>query len=144
MDHAAIRRMICEHFEADVVSAHGVHDALERLARQPFDLVLVNRLIPGEAMDGVGFIRAIKADGRFRGLPVMLLSNYAEYQRRAVAAGAEAGFGKAELDHPSLADRLAPFLRGDDLPASPGVDEHNGRSACAVQAALPGGSLPQR
>ncbi len=40
----------------------------------------------------------------------MLLSNFPQYQEAAVAAGAEPGFGKAELDRPETLERLRRFL----------------------------------
>ena len=44
------------------------------------------------------------------GVPVMLVSNYPQYQQQAVDAGAVPGFGKAELRSPTTLARLAEFL----------------------------------
>ena len=43
-------------------------------------------------------------------VPVMLVTNYAEHQKLALAAGAEAGFGKQELRDPKTIEKLAQFL----------------------------------
>ena len=40
----------------------------------------------------------------------MLITNFAEYQDLAVQAGAEAGFGKAELHRPETLENCGPFL----------------------------------
>jgi two-component system, chemotaxis family, chemotaxis protein CheY len=60
-------------------------------------LVLLNRVLSyGFASDsGVDVIRGLKPD--FPGLRMILVSNYAEAQADAVAAGALPGFGKREL-----------------------------------------------
>ena len=45
-----------------------------------------------------------------RSIPVMLVTNYPEHQQQAIAAGAEPGFGKAELASPATLAKLAKFL----------------------------------
>jgi hypothetical protein len=40
----------------------------------------------------------------------MLVTNYPEHQQEAVAAGAEPGFGKAELGQLATRDKLSRFL----------------------------------
>ena len=95
-DHAAIRYVVEKTFDATVSRAHGAQDALAALRAEPFDLVLVNRLLD-RGGEGLQVISAIKGDPALAGLPVMLITNYAEHQRAAVEAGAEYGFGKSEL-----------------------------------------------
>ncbi|HYW80014.1 MAG TPA: response regulator, partial [Thermoguttaceae bacterium] len=75
-----------------------------------FDLVLVNRRIEDDNSDGLAVIEQIKADPHLAETPVMMLSNYAEAQAAALAAGAEPGFGKAELGHPATVEKLGRFL----------------------------------
>ena len=43
----------------------------------------------------------------------MLVTDYPEYQRAAVKAGAEAGFGKSELQTPQTREKLKRFLETD-------------------------------
>lgn len=109
-DHAAICRLVEGGFGAEVVQAHGLDDALVALRGGPFDLVLVNRKLDRDDSDGIEIIKAVKADPALAATPMMLVTNYAEHQDAAVAAGAERGFGKREFDAPQTRDRLGSFL----------------------------------
>jgi CheY-like chemotaxis protein len=109
-DHAAIRRLIESQFGAEVVRAHRSQDALEALRSGPFDLVLINRVFDRDGGDGVELIRRIKGTPECSAVPAMLISNYAEYQEQAVAAGAERGFGKNDLAETGTRAKLARFL----------------------------------
>jgi CheY-like chemotaxis protein len=109
-DHGAIRRLVESQFAAEVVQAHRLVDAVERLKNEPFDLVLVNRQLDADYSDGLEVVRAIKADGALARTPVMLVSNYPDAQEAAIAAGAEPGFGKSELTEPGTREKLRPFL----------------------------------
>ncbi len=80
------------------------------LREDHFGLVLVNRKLAVDSSEGVALIERMKADPQLANMPVMLLSNYPEAQRAAVAAGAEPGFGKAELAGPQTFEKLARFL----------------------------------
>jgi CheY-like chemotaxis protein len=109
-DHGAISHLIRRQFEADVAGADDPDDALGQLRAGSFDLVLVNRKLDADASDGLELIRQIKSDPELASIPVMLVSNYAEYQEQAVAVGAEMGFGKAQLTAESTRKRLEKFL----------------------------------
>lgn len=109
-DHYSLRRLIEVSFGAEVVAAHDADTALDALREGSFDLVLVNRLLDADGSDGLEIVRAIQADAALRATPVMLVTNYAEYQEQAVAAGAEPGFGKSSLQKPETRERLAKFL----------------------------------
>ena len=60
----------------------------------PADLLLVNRVLDGWYKDGSG-LRLI-AEAVARGVPAMIISNYADAQAAAVEVGAVQGFGKSE------------------------------------------------
>jgi two-component system, chemotaxis family, chemotaxis protein CheY len=109
-DHWAIRRLIASHFEADVTGADDLEEALAQLRAGRFDLVLVNRKLDTDGSDGLEAIRRIKAEEAFAPIPVMLVTNYREYQEQAVAAGAEMGFGKAHLGARQTRALLEKFL----------------------------------
>ena len=97
-DHANLRAFLARHFDVELTQAHSVDDAKRLLNEKAFDLVLVNRKFDCDGGDGIELIREIKSDPNLATTPVLLLSNYPKYQELAIAAGAEPGFGKAELD----------------------------------------------
>ena len=109
-DHGRIEALISAHFDARLVAASLQEEALEMLREDHFGLVLVNRKLAVDSSEGVALIERMKADPQLANMPVMLLSNYPEAQRAAVAAGAEPGFGKAELAGPQTFEKLARFL----------------------------------
>ena len=109
-DHATIRAYLARHFDCDVVQSHGPADTLELLSSGKFDLVLVNRKLDQDYSDGIDLIRAIKAEPRAAGVPVMLVTNFPEHQDAAQAAGAIRGFGKLEFDAPETREKLAAVL----------------------------------
>ena len=100
-DHTAIRSLVTKQFGATVVQTHGLEDTLEALRGGQFDLVTINRKLDNDYSDGIEILRAIKADPSLQATPVMLVTNYAEHQQLAVAAGGELGFGKNELASPA-------------------------------------------
>lgn len=110
MDHGSIRRMLVEKFGVEVEQAHGPDDSLALLRQGTYDLVLVNRKLDQDYSDGIDIIHALKADEKLAALPVMLITNHAEYQQQAVAAGALPGFGKKELYNDSTQENLGKIL----------------------------------
>jgi len=109
-DHMAIEAMIQQHFNAEVVPAADADTALEALRNQAYDLVLVNRKLDRDYSDGLEVIRRIKADSAMHAPPVMLITNFTDYQQKAIQAGAEPGFGKQALGSEEVLDKLRPFL----------------------------------
>lgn len=109
-DHAILSQFLRSHFAAQVEPACRLDDALEKLRTDSYDLVLVNRKLDADYSDGMKVLESIKSDPSLRDVPVMLITNYPEYQQRAVAAGAALGFGKLELKNPETIDKLRPFL----------------------------------
>ncbi len=109
-DNAGVAHAFRQAFGAEVTAAATGARALELLAAEAFALVLVNRVFDADGESGVELIRRIKADDKLRTTPVMLVSNYADAQAEATAAGAEPGFGKAELGRPGMLERVRPLL----------------------------------
>jgi response regulator RpfG family c-di-GMP phosphodiesterase len=109
-DHAAIRRLIEGNFDAQVAAADDLKSALTVLDKSPADLVLVNRKLDLDYSDGMAIIRHLKSDARWSSIPVMLITNYPEYQAEAIAAGALSGFGKQELRASETLEKLRKIL----------------------------------
>jgi two-component system chemotaxis response regulator CheY len=110
-DHGSISRTFAQHFQAQVVPADSVDEALERLRTEKFDLVLVNRILDADHSSGLEIIRQIKADPKLAEAPTMLVSNYDDAQQEAVGLGALPGFGKAALGQPRMLDRVRSALK---------------------------------
>jgi CheY-like chemotaxis protein len=109
-DHGAIRSLIEDAFDAVVVQTHTATETLAALRERKFDLVLVNRRLERDGSSGLDLIRALKSLPESSLIPLMMITNYAEHQQRAVEAGAELGFGKSELDAPETLEKLRRFL----------------------------------
>lgn len=113
-DNSAITSLFAKEFQAQTVAVDDWNDAERSLREGEFDLVLVNRKLDLDHSDGMAIIESIKRSQEFGKTPVMLLSNYPEYQEQAVAIGAEAGFGKAELRSAETKAKLARVLGAND------------------------------
>lgn len=112
-DHAAITRMMKTSFGAEVVQTDHIEDTLSALRTKSFDLVLINRKLDCDYSDGIEVLKRIKSDPSLAAVPVMLVTNYAEYQAEAIAHGALMGFGKLELQTQATRDKLAAVLSPD-------------------------------
>ncbi|MCE9597839.1 MAG: response regulator [Spirochaetia bacterium] len=108
-DHSSIRYLF-ESLGVQVEQSHLAPEALERVAKEKFDLVLVNRKLDYDYSDGTDFIRQLKADPATRNTPVMLISNYEDAQEEAIGLGAEPGFGKLQMSDPTVKNRLKQFF----------------------------------
>jgi CheY-like chemotaxis protein len=109
-DHAAINGMIEQHFQAELVPAEVAKEAIAQLQAGRFDLVLVNRIVDADGASGLEIIKQLKQDSKLGQIPVMLVTNYQQYQQEAMAAGAVPGFGKAQLAQPETIERLRKYL----------------------------------
>src|SRR5262245_56696473 len=94
-DHGRLTSYLEQQFGAQTGWAHAEKEALEQLRAERFDLVIVNRKLDHDGSDGLEIIERMKGDARLKDVPVMLLTNYPEYQDKAVALGAARGFGKS-------------------------------------------------
>lgn len=109
-DHAAIRSLIENNYDATVVQAHDLEETLAVLRAGGIDLVLVNRKLDQDYSDGLNVIKQIKADDTLAETPCMLITNFPEHQELAVQAGAIKGFGKLEFDKPETRERLSSLI----------------------------------
>ncbi|MFM8287223.1 MAG: response regulator [Planctomycetaceae bacterium] len=109
-DHSAISRLLAQRFQATVQPAHTASEALQLVAGQRFDLVLINRLLDWDGSEGLEVLRQIRARDGVAAPPVMLVSNLAEAQAASIAAGGVPGFGKNALHAPQTLELLQPYL----------------------------------
>jgi class 3 adenylate cyclase len=74
---------------ADPATAGDGAEALARLAAEPFDLVLLDVMMP--VLDGIETLARLKADERLRHLPVVMISAVGDIDRvaRCIELGAE-------------------------------------------------------
>jgi len=107
LDHSNLVRLI-HSLGGEVQRVDTAEETLKQVAQKPYALVLVNRVFDRDGGDGQALIRTLKQ--QYPDLPVMLVSNYADAQANALAAGAEPGFGKAALQAPETAERLKKYL----------------------------------
>ncbi len=116
-DNWSIARLLSDSLGSAVTEADSFEEALELLRRENFALVLVNRILDANGDSGLDFITRLKSDEALRSVPVMLVSNYADAQRQAVAKGALPGFGKSALRQTSTLERLRSVLEATAEPS---------------------------
>ncbi len=97
----SLERTILEQKGFDVTTAGGGEHALELLRQEPFDLVLLDVMMPGK--DGFEVCRQIKQDARTRALPVVFLT--AKGGGDALAEGFESG-AVMYINKPFTANKL--------------------------------------
>lgn len=109
-DTARIQRVV-NALGAEFEGAFNKQGGLDKLKDGDFALVLPNRVFGYDEEGGIDFIKAMKADEELKNIPVMLVSGFEDYQERAIAAGAERGFGKNELESGGAMAAMERFLR---------------------------------
>ena len=93
-------------------------DELNQHLEQGVDLLLLNRELGWgfEQTEGVEIIRQLLS--RHPNVKMMLISNYADAQAQALAAGAVPGFGKREIGSPRVAQVIRRALALDAVEAT--------------------------
>ncbi len=86
-------------------------DALLKASQAPFDLILLDVMMP--KLQGFEVLVRLKAGASTRQVPVIMLSSLGQESdvKEALAAGALAYFVKSELRLNELADRIAAVLK---------------------------------
>lgn len=102
-DDSRIGRVVREATGAFLERAGSVEDAQQMMAAKKYGLILVNRVFDSGG-EGLPFIEQLKKSGDET--PVMLVSDYADAQAKAVASGALLGFGKSGLATPDVAEKI--------------------------------------
>ena len=113
-DQAAITHFLTSNFPVKVVATDLPDESLKLMQDSPVDLVLINRKLDADYSDGMEILRSIKSNPDLAATPVMLVSNFEDWQEKAIESGALRGFGKAELSSPQTIQRVGAAL---SLPA---------------------------
>jgi CheY-like chemotaxis protein len=87
VDAATMYSLYLRHHGFEVVTALDGHEAIEAARRQRPDVVLLDLRMPG--MSGTEAMKAMKADDRLAGVPILALTAHAlpDERRAALAAG---------------------------------------------------------
>lgn len=109
-DHSSLSHMLTKNFNVEIDEADLAGAAIHKASQNRYDLILINRKLDADYSDGLDIIRSLKADPTTADMPVMLVTNYPEYQTEAVALGALPGFGKSQLNDPLTQERLGALL----------------------------------
>ena len=104
-DNLELLAIILAHEGFLPVTARSGGEALDAIARDAPDLVLLDVMMPG--MDGFEVLRRLKADQSTRGIPVIMLTamDHPSAQKVARSAGAADFIGKP-LDRADLCARV--------------------------------------
>ena len=109
-DHFALSEFLKRNFECEVIRIDSTEEALEKLKSENIDLVLVNRKLDIDYTDGTILIDKMKEDQNFNIIPIMLVSNYPEYQQEAVSKGALWGIGKQDYHKTESVEKFKDVL----------------------------------
>jgi DNA-binding response OmpR family regulator len=91
----------------DVRTATDGEEGLALATSQPFDIILLDLLMPKKP--GIEVLAALKSNAPTSRIPVLILSNSSreEDKRRAVELGADGYYVKANLSLKTLGDEIA-------------------------------------
>ena len=111
-DSVSVRKMVCVTLEqagfCTVEGADG-REALSRLSHQAIDLIVTDLNMP--VMDGLSFIKAVRARPEHRHTPILLLTTEASAERKQAGAAAGAtGWIVKPFDPPKLLATIAAAL----------------------------------
>jgi two-component system chemotaxis sensor kinase CheA len=112
-DSPLTRELICSLLEAvgyQIANAADGQEALEKLAREPVDMVVTDLEMP--RMDGLELTRRLKSHATYRGLPVVIITTRGSEadRRRGMEAGADGYIAKGDLVRQDLVDVVARLL----------------------------------
>jgi signal transduction histidine kinase len=113
-DYARLLGLELQRQGYEVAVAQSGFEALEMLARDPSDAVLLDVVMPG--MDGLEVCQRLKADERLKSIPVILITGLDSHEH--IVAGLDSGADDYEsrcCDRRVLAARLRAALRSKTL-----------------------------
>jgi two-component system sensor histidine kinase/response regulator len=121
-----VARELLAHLGMRVSLAANGQEALDALAKEPFDLVLMDLQMP--VLDGFEATRRIRSDKRWKALPIIAMTAHAMVgdRERCLEVGMNDHLAKP-IDPRSLRAALGKWLTAvEGLPALPGVETAQG------------------
>jgi CheY-like chemotaxis protein len=120
-DNPTNLKLACDVLQAEGFCVDRAADAEEArvvLARGVPDLVLMDIALPG--MDGLSLTRQLKADPRFKGVPIIALTAFAMKgdDQKALDAGCE-GYISKPIETRKLAQQVLSFLQLTGIDGKP-------------------------
>ncbi len=109
-DHFALQNYFESNFDCKLTRIDSTEEALSELQKNSYDLVLVNRKLDIDYTDGTILVEKMQKDSTLRQTPIMLISNYSEYQKEAIVLGAVPGIGKLEYGKESAFQKVSKYL----------------------------------
>ena len=82
-DNAAINHFLTSNFDVQVLTTDRMDDSMQALQSHSIDLILINRKLDADYSDGMEILKAIKQNPATAHVPVMLVSNFPEWQEKA-------------------------------------------------------------
>ncbi|HQR42560.1 MAG TPA: response regulator [Gemmatales bacterium] len=107
-DFGTLQSALQQHFSVDVQGVDTAAEAEQLVKQHKYDLIVVNRVFDINQDSGIALIKRLKEHQV--ATPMVLLSNYPEYQQEAIAAGASPGFGKNQVGKPAMVEAVKAFL----------------------------------
>lgn len=107
-DFSTLSAALQKNYQVELQSVNTAKEATKAVKEAQYDLIVVNRLFDVNGESGIELIKKLKPTVK---TPMMLISNYPEYQQEAVAAGAVPGFGKTQVGKPALLEVVGEFLK---------------------------------
>lgn len=102
---AAVILLELQRVGVEITTAHNAERALELARQKPFDLILMDVLLPGD--NGFDLCRLLKKDDRLKALPVIFLTGVPTTQGRNEAIGLGAmGYLSKATDRSQLGERI--------------------------------------
>jgi CheY-like chemotaxis protein/chemotaxis signal transduction protein len=101
-----LEKTILESFGYEVETSVDGVDALEKIKKNPFDLILTDVQMP--KMNGFELTVALKRDEKFQGVPVVILTSLEkeDEKRKGIEAGADAYLVKSAFDQTTLLETI--------------------------------------
>jgi two-component system OmpR family response regulator/two-component system alkaline phosphatase synthesis response regulator PhoP len=131
-DETNIRDLVCLHLQVEGFACVGVGsgtEALDLAARTPFDLIVLDLMLPG--VDGLSVCRAVRRDGVNRDAPILMLTARLEESDKVLGLDSGADdyltkpFGVRELmARVRAVMRRRPVPPHEDQPQKPIVFRH--------------------